>query len=147
MSGINPPSPDTVINCVMALVAGNLVGSSANRVVELMDERLDLTSKIGLSAPTKSILDHILHLFLEISLVNMGGEFVVNAMPFLAEGTGPFSMWILGLLMNSESLKHHLMELNKIFFLPLSSSSSLNASSSLASASSSSPSSSGGVSQ
>jgi transcriptional regulator GlxA family with amidase domain len=109
----------TVATSVVSLFAGNLVGSATNKVMEIIEDRMDVTSRLGLSLPSKTLLDNALHLVLHVGVLGLGTELVTNAMPWLTEDTASFSMWLIGLVSTSGRLKRNLFALNASLFLPV----------------------------
>ncbi len=107
------------VNSTLSLVAGNLLGGAANRLVTIMAQRFDLTSGIGFDARNKSLIDNVLQLVLHVGIIGVGAQIVTNGMPWLTEDTSSFSLWILGLLMTSGKLEKNLVAVNDFFFLPL----------------------------
>ena len=102
----------------ISLIAGNILGSSANKITELLGQRLNITATLSLSPTAKSLLDTSLSILLHAGLVGLGTHFVSKSFPWLTEDPAAFSLFILGLLMSSGNLSSSLNEFNRVLWLP-----------------------------
>ena len=65
----------------LALVAGNLLGSSIDKLMGILKERANLTSDLPLNQSSKRILDDSISILLHVGALSLGTSFVFNGPP------------------------------------------------------------------
>ena len=106
----DPMNP--VFGGVLALMAGNLLGSSVDGLIKVLEDRANLTSALPLNESTKKILDKTISILFQVSALSLGTYFVSSAFPWITSDPGAFTLWVLGIGMSSTTLKDNVLGLN-----------------------------------
>jgi len=115
MSGdfsINP-----VFHGSLALVAGNLLGSVVDTVIMMLNERANLTGSLDLNDSTRKVLDNGISILLHVGFLGFGTSFVTKAFPWITEDSASFTLWIMGISMNSDTLRQNVKVINECLTL------------------------------
>jgi len=97
----------------LALLAGNLLGSSVDTLIKILKDRANLTETLDVKESTKKILDNSISILFHVGAIGLGTHFISTAFPWLTEETTAFTLWILGVTMSSDTLRQNIKDLNE----------------------------------
>jgi len=102
-----------VVRGSLSLLAGNLLGTSVDTIIRILNDRTNLTEGLGLNTSTKKVLDNLISVILQVGGLGIGTHFVSNAFPWMTEDPGAFTLWIIGISMTSNTLRQNIKTLNE----------------------------------
>jgi hypothetical protein len=105
-----------LVQGAFALLAGNFVGTIADRVVTLIDKRVSMLDSLRTGSPSGSLLDSLLGVFMHMGVLSLGTEFSRNSLSFLETSPSSFMLFTLGIYCTSGHLISHLHTLNALLF-------------------------------
>lgn len=100
----------------LALMAGNFIGTLADKVATLVDKRVRMLEALRAGERTGSLLDSLLGIFLHMGVLSLGTEFTISALPFIYGDAPSFVLFNIGLFATSQHLIEHLGTLNSLLF-------------------------------
>lgn len=103
---------DAIGQSVLSLLAGNFMGSLADRVVSMMDQRLRTIEALRLGTGEGSLVEGVLSLTLHVGILSVGVNYASRAMPWMIQDPAAFLMFQLGVWSNSTHLITHLRAIN-----------------------------------
>ena len=106
----DPVNP--VFGGVLSLLAGNLLGSSVDGLIKVLNDRANLTAALPINASAKRILDNSISILFQVSALSLGTYFVSNAFPWLTSEPAAFTLWVIGITMSSDTLRDSVRALN-----------------------------------
>jgi hypothetical protein len=102
----------------LALIAGNLLGSSVDKLTMVLAEKADITGSMSLSPSARAIVNSSIAILFEVGALGLGTQFVVNALPWIQSDPSAFTLWIAGIMISSDGLRHSLATLNEALWAP-----------------------------
>lgn len=103
----------------LALVAGTLLGSSVDKLTLVLSKKADITSQMSLSPSARAIVNSSLAILFEVGAIGLGTQFVVNALPWIQTDPSAFTLWIIGVMISTDGLRHSLSTLNEVLWDPM----------------------------
>ncbi|MFA5656454.1 MAG: hypothetical protein WDA37_06885 [Dysgonamonadaceae bacterium] len=111
-------TPNAFITGTGGLLAGNLLGSAVNRLGRILRNHINISGLTGRKGAAADTLDEAVALLLHVGALAVGAELVANAIPWITTEPGAYSMFMLGLLHTSDSLREGMKVVNRFFWLP-----------------------------
>lgn len=97
-------NPNPVFGGMISVLSGSVVGDLADKVANFLSTG-DLLSKLVPDCSSSVFLDALVGMFVQIGVMSAGTELISNALPFMAQDTSAFSMFLLGMWSSSPHLK------------------------------------------
>jgi hypothetical protein len=106
----------SIINGSLAVIAGDVLGLTVDRFVSIILDRFYPSIDKYISVHNKELVNLVTAIGLEVTMLTVGIRFMSNAFPWMTVDPAGFTLFMIGLSMNTSSLKSNVKLLNDNIF-------------------------------